>query len=149
MTETAAPGRAPTPRSLWIVGVLALLWNLVGANDYLMTQTQNETYMAQFTPEQLEFFYGFPTWLVAAWAIAVWGGVLGSVALLLRKAWAVPVFVVSLLAMTITAIWNYGFDDGMEVVGGGFELAFTVVIFVVQLLLVLYARRMRDRGVLA
>ncbi len=43
-----------------------------------MTQTENEAYMSNFAPEQLEFFYGFPAWLVAFWAVAVWGGVAGA-----------------------------------------------------------------------
>ena len=45
-----------TPRHLWIVGIVALLWNLLGAMDYVMTETKNEAYMDQVTPEQLEFF---------------------------------------------------------------------------------------------
>ena len=69
MSETQA---TQTPRHLWIVGIVALLWNLIGAMDYIMTQTRNEAYMDQFTPEQLEFFYGFPVWLIAFWALAVW-----------------------------------------------------------------------------
>jgi hypothetical protein len=148
MPDPSPPDRVSTPRQLWFVGVLALLWNLVGAFDYLMSQTRNASYMAEFSPEQLEFFYGFPAWVVAAWAIAVWGGVLGSLLLLMRKALAAPVFLASLLAMTVTAFHNYGIANGMEVIGGGFELAFTAVIFIVQVLLLLYARRMRERGVL-
>ena len=70
MSEAAAgPQRAPW--HLWAVGIVGLLWSGMGAFDYLMTQTENESYMAQFSPEQLEFFYGFPTWTVAFWAIAV------------------------------------------------------------------------------
>jgi hypothetical protein len=42
-----------TPKHLWIVGVLALVWNSVGAFDYVMTETQNAGYMAQFTAEQV------------------------------------------------------------------------------------------------
>ena len=76
-----------TPIHLWIIGILALLWNAIGAFDYVATQTQMESYMSQFTPEQLDYFYGFPTWVVAAWAIAVWSSLLGSVALLVRKKW--------------------------------------------------------------
>ena len=34
--------------------------------------------MANFTQEQLDFFYGFPQWLIAFWAIAVWGSLLGA-----------------------------------------------------------------------
>jgi len=49
------------PLHLWVVGILALLWNAIGVLNYLMTQTRNETYMAQFSAEQLEFFYSFPS----------------------------------------------------------------------------------------
>ena len=144
MSETKAPA---TPRHLWIVGIVALLWNLLGAMDYVMTETRNEAYMGQFTPEQLEFFYSFPAWLIAFWAIAVWGGVLGTVLLLMRKKLAVPVLLVSLLCMVVTAVHNYGFAGGVDIVGGvGF--LFSVVIFVVALALVIYARGMARRGVL-
>ena len=73
-----------TPIHLWVVGLLALLWNLVGAFDYAATQLRLESYMSQFTTEQLEYFYGFPAWMDAAWAIAVWASLLGAIALLLR-----------------------------------------------------------------
>ena len=93
MNQTAAK----TPIHLWIVGVLAVLWNAVGAFDYSATQFRLESYMSQFTPEQLEYFYAFPPWMDAAWAIAVWASVLGSLSLLLRKAWAVWLFGLSIL----------------------------------------------------
>ena len=82
--------RAPTPWHLWAVGILALLWSAGGALDYTATKLQLDAYMGQFTEEQLEYFYGFPVWMVAAWACAVWGGLLGAVMLLLRRSWAVP-----------------------------------------------------------
>ena len=85
MKEDASLNPQRAPWHLWLVGILGLLWNSVGAFDHLMTQTRNESYMGQFTPEQLEFFYGFPTWLVAFWALAVWGGVLGVVVWGIRR----------------------------------------------------------------
>jgi hypothetical protein len=137
-----------TPRHLWIVGIVALLWNLMGAMDYVMTKTKNEAYMGQFSPEQLEFFYGLPTWLVAFWALAVWGGVIGVILLLMRKKLAVPVLAVSFLSMVVTSIHNYGFAGGADVVGG-MGLFFSAVIFVIALALVIYVRSMAKRGVLA
>jgi hypothetical protein len=135
------------PIHLWIIGVVTLLWNLIGAYDYLMTQTRNEAYMANFEPAQLEYFYSFPVWAEATWAIAVWGALLGSILLLLRKRLAAPVFLVSFVAMVITAVYNYGLSEGMEIQGtGGF--IFSVVIFFVALGLWLYARAMSARGVL-
>lgn len=148
MSEGQAPAKAPTPWHLWVLGVLALLWNAGGAFDYLMTQTRNEGYMSQFTPEQLEYFYGFPSWVVAFWAIAVWGGVLGAVLLLLRKKLAVEVFLVSFVAMVVTSFHNFVLSDGMAVMGGPGPLVFSALIFVFALVLYLYARAMRERDVL-
>ena len=31
------------PKHLWIIGIVALLWNLMGAYDYVMTQTKNDS----------------------------------------------------------------------------------------------------------
>jgi hypothetical protein len=147
MSEAAAIAPQRAPWHLWLVGILGLLWDSVGAFDYLMTQTQNESYMSRFTPEQLEFFYGFPAWVVAFWAIAVWGGVLGTLLLLLRKRLAVPVLLASFLAMIVTAVHNFLLTNGLEVMGGT-GLGFSVLIFVVALGLWLYARAMARRGVL-
>jgi len=147
MDEAQAVQSGRTPWHLWVVGGLGVLWDAVGAFDYLMTETRNESYMAQFTPEQLEFFYGFPAWVVAFWAMAVWGGLLGTILLLLRKKLAVPVLLGSLLAMVITSLHNYLLSNGLEVSGAA-GLAFSALIFAVALGLWLYARAMARRGVL-
>ncbi|MFH1766256.1 MAG: hypothetical protein ABIF09_18895 [Gemmatimonadota bacterium] len=148
MSEDQATSNGRTPWHLWVVGILAVVWNVMGAFDYLMTETRNEGYMSKFTPEQLEYFYGFPAWVVAFWAIAVWGGVLGAVLLLLRKKLAAGVFLVSFLSMVVTTIYNFGLSNGLEAMGDPFALAFSALIFVVALLLYLYARAMTKRGVL-
>jgi hypothetical protein len=137
-----------TPKHLWVIGAVTVLWNSMGAMDFVMTQTKNESYMAAFTPEQLVFFYGFPTWVVAAWAVAVWGGVIGSILLLLRRGEAVWAFLASFIAMLITTIHNYGLSNGMEVIGDTFSLVFSAVIFFVALALFFYARSMKQQGVL-
>lgn len=149
MTETQGAANTNTPRHLWVVGGIALLWSSIGAMDYVMTQTKNEAYMSGFTPEQLAFFYGIPAWVVAAWAIGVWGGVLGALLLLLRKRLAVWVFLASLIAMVVTTFHNYVLSNGMDVIGDAFSLGFTAVIFLFALGLFLYARAMHKRGVLA
>ena len=145
MNEGTASQRAP--RHLWLIGTLGLLWNSVGGLDFLMTQTQNDSYMAQFSPEQLESLYGFPMWLVASWALAVWGGVLGALLVLLRKRLAVPVLLVSLSAMSVTAIHNFFSANGLYAAGGT-SPAFVLLIFALALGLWLYARAMGERGVL-
>jgi len=136
-----------TPRHLWIVGVLAVLWNAIGAFDYTATKLRIESYMSQFTPEQLAYFYGFPAWAVATWAIAVWGALLGSIGLLLRRRWAVWAFGISIVAMLLTAVYNFGLSNGLAVMGQGAVL-FTAVIWIIAFALFFYARAMAARGVL-
>lgn len=145
MTEVPA-SRAPW--HLWVVGILALLWNCVGAFDYLMTQTQNEAYMAQFTPEQLDFFYGFPVWVVALWALSVWGSLLASVLLILRKRLARDIFLFVIATMLLTMFHNFALSNGLEVVGDPVSLLFTGLVIVISVLLYWYARRQVASGVL-
>ena len=147
ITETQSqPVKAPW--HLWLVGIFSLLWSSMGALDYVMTQSGNEDYMSRFTAEQLEYFYSFPSWIIALWACAVWGGVAGGILLLLRKKIASWVFLFSLLCMLLTTIRNYGFAGGLEVAGDTFSLVFTAVIFLLSLAFFLYARMMQGRGVL-
>lgn len=140
-------GAAKTPWHLWIVGAVMLLWNAIGAADYVMTQIKYEPYMSQFTAEQLEYFYGFPAWVDAAWAVAVWSGVIGALLLLLRKKQAVPVFAVSLGAMMLTSIHNFLLSGGAALMGTE-AVIFSAVIFVIAVWLLLYARGLAGRGVL-
>ena len=86
MSEDQATSNVRTPWHLWAVGIFAFLWSGMGAFDYLMTQTRNEAYMANFTEAQLEYFYGFPAWVEGTWALAVWGALAGSVFLLAMHA---------------------------------------------------------------
>ena len=57
-----------TPVHFWIVALIAVIWNSLGAFDYLATKLKLDFYMSNFTPEQLDYFYGFPAWMVVAWA---------------------------------------------------------------------------------
>lgn len=148
MTVASTSESSRPPKHLRIVGAIALLWNAMGAFDYLMTETRNDAYMRQFSPEQLAYFYGFPAWVVGSWAIAVWGGVLAAVLLLLRRRQAVPVFLVAFVAMVVTMVHNYGLADGLAVAGSPFALAFSALIVVSGLAFWRYARAMDRRGLL-
>jgi len=145
--ESSAP-RVRTPIHLWIVGVVSLLWGAMGAVDYLAAQTRWEPYMSQFSAEQLEYFYGFPAWMVAGWALAVWAGLAGAVGLLMRRSWAVWMYALSLVGMAVSTFYNFVLTNGAEVMGVG-PTIFTVVIWVVAIALFVYARRQAMRGVLA
>lgn len=146
----ALPGRigVKTAWHVWVVGVLSLLWNAMGAMDYTMTQTGSPAYLEAFTEDQLAWFTSFPAWVVFFWALAVWASVLGSCLILLRRAWAVPVLAVSFLSMVVVTVQNFGFSNMPADMMAPASIGFSAVIFIVAALLWYYAARMKRLGVL-
>jgi hypothetical protein len=136
---------ARVPVHLWIVGALSLLWNGYGCFDYLMTQTRNVHYLASFTAEQMAVLDRMPAWIGVAWAVGVWGALLGSVLLLLRRRLAVHAFRLSLLGIAVVTAYRIRLAPQPL---SNAEWALTIAILVVGLALVLYARWQIVRGVL-
>lgn len=121
----------------------------MGALDFTMTQLNNETWLKGFTPEQLAYFHSFPLWSLVVWGLGTWGSFLGSVLLLLRQRFAVPLFGVSLVGAVLTNLYSYGLSDGLKFMPNKTgAVIFSAVIFVIIVLLFIYAKNMRQRGVL-
>lgn len=133
----------------WTIAVVSLLWNAMGAVDYTMTQTRNAAYLSQMTPEMMEYINNFPAWSEAFWAFGVWGSVLGSVLLLLRKKLAVSAFALSLLGLLGTTIYQFGMSAMPAAMRTPGAMAFTATIWIIALFLFWYARKKRDEGVLS
>ncbi|MBU2380352.1 MAG: hypothetical protein KJ824_14415 [Alphaproteobacteria bacterium] len=139
-----------TPWHLWLVGVLSLLWNAFGGYDFIMTNTQGETYMrgAGMTQPMIDYFNAMPGWMYVPWTLGVWGAVAGSILLLLRMKWAVHAFALSLFGAVVSLI--FGLMNPMP--GLPPEMAAMAfmpwIIAVIAALLLWYAWAMGKRGVL-
>lgn len=133
---------------LWIVAILATIWNAFGCFDYLMTQTRNEAYLANFTDPQRVYFESFPLWMEAMWALGVWGGMAGSLLLLARSRYAVAAFAVSLAGLAASTVYQYVLNSPPEDMMTSAMLAMNVAIWAIVIGLLVYAMRMRRRGVL-
>jgi len=86
-------------KSLWIVGGLASAWNAYGVIQFLgsVGATPESLIASGLTAEQAAVMTGYPAWMSVAFAVGVFGGLIGSALLLMRKAQAVPVFAASLI----------------------------------------------------
>jgi len=93
-----------TPMHLWIIGVLSLLWNLFGCFDYLMSELSPASYYASMgmSSESSSYMADLPAWLIAFWALGVWGSLVGSLLLLARSRRAVLAFAVSLVGLAVS-----------------------------------------------
>ncbi|MEL7737003.1 hypothetical protein AAG614_01345 [Citromicrobium bathyomarinum] len=146
--------KARTPWHLWVVGIVSLAWNAFGANDYLQTQLGNLAYFESMmdgieaTPQQaLAYFQSYPAWVHGAWAVGVWGAVLGSLLLVLRTRFAVHAFALSLLGLATTTVYQMvvGQPDWVQ---NTTTTIITIVIWSIATFLLIYAASMRSKGVL-
>lgn len=137
-----------TPVWFWILAVIAVLWNAMGAWDYVATQFRFEPYLSEFTEEQLAFFFGFPVWYQAVWAIAVWSAFSASILMLLRRKLSAQLFLISIISFIVSAIYIYGFTNGLEIMGGPGPLIFSAVIFLSLLGFFWLARWAGQKGIL-
>ena len=141
------------PMHLWIVGGVATLWNAFGCYDYIMTRMRDTDYLAKMMPTvdpnaMLAWVDGFPIWAQFGWGLGVWGGLAGSVLLLLRSRWAVWALGLSLVGAVLGLGYQIvaapplaGADDMMSKV-------MPYVIIAVAAALFLYARAMEKKGML-
>ena len=149
MNETRVAPFGPAPWHLWLVGVLTLVWNAASCYSHLMTLAQDDGYFRAtgVTPEMAAYFAALPPWYVAAWTIAVWGGVLAAVGLLMRKSWAVWWFAASQLAMAGNSVATLLNPDAYEVLGNVGSIS-AVALIALGAFVVLYSVVMKRRGIL-
>ncbi len=151
--DEAQAGR--TPVHLWIVGVLALLWNGIGCYDYLMTRMRNLDYFRSMAPDtdpeaMLAWVDAFPIYAQFGWGLGVWMGLLGSALLLMRHRWAVPVFALSLVGAILGLGYQIFLAPPPPPPMGGSTMAMLMpwVIIIIAAVLYYYANRQKQAGVL-
>ena len=81
------------------MAVVALLWNLLGCAAYLADVMLKPEDIAKLTAAQQAMYHARPAWSIAATAIAVWIGAAGCVGLIMRKRWATPLLILSLVGV--------------------------------------------------
>jgi len=136
--------------SFWIVGAFALVWNLLGLVIYYSHVTMTPAALEGFTDAQQAFFNSTPVWATSAYAVAVTAGVLASLFLLLRKAWAVPLFALSLVGIILQDLHAFVLGNGLEVWGTkGIFLPASAIVIVVAIALLMFSRNAKSRRLLS
>ena len=125
--------------SFWLIGTVALIFNIMGCINFL-TQMSAEGVSA--LPEQYRAIVeSRPAWATVAFAIAVFGGALGSLLLLFRKSAAIYVFILSLVGAVAAQIPILGLDDfAVEALIGG------LIQIILTVFLIWYSKRSERKG---
>ncbi len=147
--------RPATPAHFWVVAVLATLWNLIGPTDYLMTRSRNDEWINMMMPgvdpqAVYSWVEAMPIWSQIGWGLGVWGGLAGALLLLARSRHAVLAFAASLVGVLLSLGWQLlaGVEMPAGTDQGAASKVMPIVIIVIAVALLYYARRMQLRGVL-
>ena len=127
--------------SFWAIGAVALIWNVMGVINFFVQM--NPDVLATYRESERAIVEGRPAWATGAFAIAVFGGALGCLLLLLRKSAAYYLFIASLLGVIVTMIHTLGvgIDFGL-----GEILGIILMPLVVAPFLVWYSKQAESKG---
>ena len=126
--------------SFWVIGAVALIFNVMGVVNYFVQM--NADSLASFPEQYRPIIEGRPAWATGGFAIAVFGGSLGCILLLLRRSTAFHVFIASLLGVMVSMMHIFG------VAGfSSFEIWMGVLMqLVVTAFLIWYSKRAESKG---
>ena len=124
--------------SFWLVCILALLWNVGGAINYIM-QTNLEI-VSKLPESHRAIIEGRPIWATGGFAIGVFGGAIGCLLLLFKKSYALYIFIISLLGIFTTMVHTINVAASKISFSIGEILVMIVVPIIVAALLVWYSK---------
>ncbi|MCI0526483.1 MAG: hypothetical protein L0Y56_03395 [Nitrospira sp.] len=130
--------------SFWTIGAVALIWNVMGVMNFI--GQMNAGALTAMPEAQRAIIEGRPAWATGAFAIAVFGGALGCLLLLLRKSAAFYLFIASLLGVIVQMIPYLGMA-GSTIDYGPFEISMYILMpLVVAAFLIWYSKWAESKG---
>lgn len=133
------------PRWFKPVAIVALLWNLLGCFAYLSDVMVTPEDVAKMSAAQQALYASRPAWALGATALAVWGGALGCVGLIVRKRWSRPLLLVSLAGVIVQDTALFGLTAAVSQAGPA-VLVLQGLVVVIAVALVFLGRRADVEG---
>ena len=98
-------------------------------------------------PENERALYGeYPMWTSIVFAIAVFGGALGTLGLLMKRKWAKPLLVLSLIAIVIQMSHSLFLTESMVVYGVAEAVTMPILVVLIAIYEILLANKAIRNG---
>lgn len=111
------------PKWFSISSILLLIWNVLGLIAFVLSLTmlgnREALEKAEFKEEQIDLMLSTPGWVTIAFGVAVIFGVLGCIALVMKKKLAIPLLIISLLGVLAQNAYIFFMSDTVKVMGIG------------------------------
>ena len=131
--------------AFWIIAVIALIWNLMGVYAYIVQVNMTPEVIAALPEAEQSLYENVPTWVTGAFAIAVFGGSIGCILLLLKKKLATPVLIISLIGVIAQMVYNFGMSKAAEVYGPG-GMVMPAMVVLIGIFLIWYSKQVTAKG---
>lgn len=133
------------PRWFTVAAAAALAWNVLGCLAFIADIRLSPEDIALLPEAQQALYAARPAWSVAATAVAVFGGALGCIGLLMKRKWAFAVFTLSLLGIIVQDIAMFGLANAAAV-AGMVAVVLQGVVLLVGVWLLMLSRKAIARG---
>ena len=132
------------PTWFMVVAAVLLVWNILGVMAYIAQVTMTPEAITALPEAQRQLYETTPTWATAAFAIAVNGGALGCLLLLLKRNLAQLFLQLSLAGVLVQMFHSFFMSKSFEVFGPG-ELIMPIMVIVIAIYLVVLAAKAKAR----
>ena len=127
--------------SFWAVTIFMLIWNVIGCINFFVQM--NPEMVVSYRENEQVIIASRPIWATISFAIAVFGGALGCVFLLLKKHIAFYLFVFSLLGVLVTTAHTLSIGINFAV---GEIIGIILMPTLVAAFLIWYAKYVANKG---
>lgn len=135
----------PAPKWFTVFAILALAWNLLGVMAFYMQLNMTPEAIAALPEAEQALYNNYPGWALIAFACAVFGGVLGSLLLILKKNLAGTLLLISLIGVVVQAGHTVFVAKAYEALGPG-SLAMPLMLLVIAAYLVMLAGKAKKNA---
>lgn len=141
------------PGLFWAISIALLLWGLGGASIYVayFLETPAEFAATAETAANQQAYASYiadiPLWAIIVGMIAAATRLLGAVGLLLRRAWALPLYIIS-LGCFLAALYRAFVLANVATVMSGPHIAVEVAFLSLSIFAIWFAHTNKSKGVL-
>lgn len=134
-----------TPVWFLVAALLAAAWNGLGVVAFIAETMQTPEQLAQLPEAQQALYTSKPIWATAAFALAVFGGLLGSLSLLIKKKIATPLFALSLLGLVGQNSYYFLIAKVQDTMPSN-SFIMPMVVFTIAIVLLFFSRSCAKKG---
>ena len=127
------------PIWFWIITILSLLWFFMDMAGFYSRVFMLDQIAEKMPEAQVALYKSMPSWVNVVYGLEVFGGLMGSIALISKKKWAFILFLISIMGVLSQTVYVWFVSDAIEVMGQP-AIVMPIVGIVIGVVMVVFSR---------